>query len=130
MQGKEDKVIMMIASDVVALFPSLRAEETAQICGQMVEMSELQLDNLDYTEMLLYIQLNRHRIQKLGYIENFLPVRKRKGGKDPSMRSEQIKGPWRQTEIDGDKLFWIHKDPPPPPRVKPPGEGSLLWWWR
>ena len=107
-----DKVIMMIASDVVALFPSMKAEETAYICGQMIERSELQVNNLDYTEMLLYIQLNRSKVRKLSYIENFLPVRKRKGGKEPSMKNDQIRGPWRQTEVEEDKLFWIHREPP------------------
>ena len=102
----------MVATDVVALFPSMRAEETARVCGQMIENSELLVENLDYTEMLLYIRLNKEKVKNLGQVEHFLPVRSRGGGREPSMRNDQIKGPWHQKDILEEKRLWIHKDPP------------------
>ena len=51
--GAESNTVIMVATDVVALFPSLGIEETARVCGQVVEASELEIENVDYTEMLL-----------------------------------------------------------------------------
>ena len=34
--------VQIVASDVVALFPSMRAEEIARICSKMVLQSELE----------------------------------------------------------------------------------------
>ena len=89
--GDRDKVIMMIASDVVALFPSMRARETAQICSEMVERSDLEFGMLDYQEMLLYIRLNRDKVSKLGYLEHYLPVRSKTGGRSPGMKMKQLR---------------------------------------
>ena len=70
----------MVATDVVALFPSLGINETARICGQMAQVSDLEVENLDYTEMLLYLRLNQEMAGELGHLVNFLPVRRHKGG--------------------------------------------------
>ena len=95
----------MVASDVVPLFPSMEARETARVCGKMVEKSELQVENQDYTEMLLYLQLNRERIDGIECLEPFFPTRSRVGGQTPSMKMEQVKGPHHQSEISEEKLI-------------------------
>ena len=108
----------MVATDVVALFPSLDLEETSRICVKMAEWSDLEIEGVDYTEMLLYIRLNQEHAGDLGYLTNFLPVRRSKGGTGPTMRNTQIKGPWHQDEIERDKLQWIHKPPPRNVRIR------------
>ena len=112
LEGTTEKVVMMVASDVVALFPSMDPRETGRICGEMVELSEISFENLDYTEMLLYIQLNREKVASLKGVEPFLPRRRKQGGKAPGMSNDQVKGPWHQNEVDPEKLLWIHKAPP------------------
>ena len=46
--GANKDTVMMVATHVVALFPSLGIEETARDCGQMVETSNLEVENIDY----------------------------------------------------------------------------------
>ena len=103
---------MMVATDVVALFPSLGIDETARVCGLMAETSDLEIENIDYTEMLLYLRLNQDLAGDMGTLANFLPVRRHKGGGGPTMRCDQVKGPWHQEDLDREKLQWIHKPPP------------------
>ena len=116
--GANRDTVIMVATDVVALFPSLGIDETARICGQVAEASNLEIDNVDYTEMLLYLRLNEDKAGDLGFLVNFLPTRKSKGGGGPTMRSEQIKGPWHQEDIEKEKLQWIHKPPPRNVRIR------------
>ena len=117
-EGKDRNTVVMVATDVVALFPSLDIEETSRICGQMAEWSDLEIEGVDYTEMLLYIRLNQEHAGDLGYLANFLPVRRSKGGTGPTMRNTQIKGPWHQEELEKEKLLWIHKSPPRNVRIR------------
>ena len=66
--GEEDTVTM-IASDVVALFPSMQVNNTARICGKMVRKTELSIEDLDVTEMLLYLRLNQDLVTNLKEVE-------------------------------------------------------------
>ena len=97
-QGDKDSVIFL-ASDVVALFPSLNREKTTKICAKMVEKG------VDLQEMLLYLGLNQHLVSDMENITPFLPVRKKKKGKDPSMANEQVRGPMKQCELKQDELL-------------------------
>ena len=103
--------ITMLASDVSALFPSMNKEETARVCAVMIEKSDLMIEEVDYTEILLYLRMNQNKVD-LGDLENLLPVRRYKGGNAPGMKNSQIKGPHKQTEIPKEKLLWHHKDIP------------------
>ena len=104
--------IMMISSDVCALFPSMNRDETARVCSQMMEKSTLEVQNIDYREMLLYLRLNEDKVTNMGNLVNLLPVRKFEKGRKPGMTNEWITGPHKQSEIPGEKLIWIHRDTP------------------
>ena len=95
----------MVATDVVALFPSLGIQETVEICGQMAERSELEIEGIDYGEMLLYIRLNLEEAGDIGNLANFLPTRRSTKGKGPTMRNAQVKGPWHQEDLEKEKLL-------------------------
>ena len=102
----------MIASDVVALFPSMGAKDTARICASLVEESLLTFENLDIKEMLLYIYLNQDKCTDISDLRGFFPRRARKGGQDPSMRNEQILAPTHQSDIEDKKRYWVHREEP------------------
>ena len=65
-----------IASHVVALFPSLDTKETARVCAEMVQNSNIECNNIDYNEMLLYIKLNLPKCSGVALVMGFLPQRK------------------------------------------------------
>ena len=112
MNGAEKDTVIMVATDVVALFPSLGIDEMARVCGLMAERSALEIEGVDYCEMLLYIRLNEEQAGDLGNLVNFLPTRKSRQGSGPTMRNSQVKGPWHQEALDNEKLLWVHKPPP------------------
>ena len=109
--------ITMVASDVVALYPSLETRQTARICGEMVEKSTLQFQNLDYREMLLYIRLNKDKVTGLGELENFLPRRAFKFGRAPGMKNT-MRGPHHQRDVKEEEAKWIHQPTPVSDRLK------------
>ena len=91
--------VQMVASDVVALFPSMRAEETARVCSLMVQESDLEFQDLDYKEMLLYISLNTDKVTNIGYINAFLPTRAKRFGRPPTVRNKQLSAPKKQSDL-------------------------------
>ena len=111
MNGSVDTV-QMIASDVVALFPIMEAGETARVCAEMVETSELEFEDLDLQEMLLYIKLNADRATNIGSLQSLLPRRAKMRGGHPTMRNRQVRAPSHQNKIEEDKLICIHKEVP------------------
>ena len=111
MNGSVDTV-QMIASDVVALFPIMEAGETARVCAEMVETSELEFEDLDLQEMLLYIKLNADRATNIGSLQSLLPRRAKMRGGHPTMRNRQVRAPSYQNKIEEDKLICIHKEVP------------------
>ena len=96
--------IMMVASDVCALFPSMNKEETSIVCGMMMETSDIEVENVDYKEVLLYLRMNQTEVD-LEDLEGFLPVRRFKMGGAPGMKNDQVKGPHRQKDILDEKLL-------------------------
>ena len=78
----------------------------------MVEASELELKDLDYQEMLLYLQLNLNKVTNIGYIRGFLPSRAKSKGRKPTMRNKQVRAPSHQSKVEETKQIWIHKAVP------------------
>ena len=117
---------MMVAFDVVALYPSLETGESAKICGQQVEKSTLEIENHDYQEMLTYIRLNQDKVENLGELQNFLPVRAFKFGRQPGMRN-QMKGPPNQKDLKEGESKWIHVAPQ---SARDSEERFWGKWWR
>ena len=80
----------LIGSDVVSLFPSLTAENTAKAVRSQALKSGIIWENIDSKWLRLYIHLNRNLSSDISQIEHLLP-KKRKGkrGPEPGMSSKE-----------------------------------------
>ena len=94
------------------MFPSLLKKECGIWIRNLILESNLTLENIDSTEMLLYVSLNRETVEDIGVLENFLPTRVRESPNEIGMSNCHVKGPKHQSEIETSKLFWKHKDIP------------------
>ena len=81
--------LIVIGSDVVALFPSLTDVETGKDCEQQVLKSPIKIDGADYFEMARYCSGNRKLAGDLSEVEHLLPWRRnrRGGGVEPGMQN-------------------------------------------
>ena len=82
----------MIGSDVVSLFPSLSARNTAKIVREQVQKSPITWQKIDVDWLRLYVHLNRESADDISEIMHLLP-NKRKGrrGKESGMGSLECK---------------------------------------
>ena len=90
----------MIGSDVVSLFPSLTAENTA---------SDISFENIDTRWLTMYIHQNRDMASDITSIKHLLPVRRKgKRGPEPGMSStECMKRHLEDVYENGDISSWI-----------------------
>ena len=100
--GKADNQVM-ISLDVVALYPSLEAEETSEICASMVVSSGLWFDAIDWEEAALYAVLTDGSDCVSSYC---LPSRKFAAGPKPTITTAEVMGPLHR-KMDKSKF-----DPP------------------
>ena len=106
----------MIAADVAALFPSLEANESARICRELVEESELEFRNVDYQEILLYVRMNLDQCSEYEPLKPYLPERLFEKGKAPGMHSEYMKGSKKHRDLK--KKQWKEKIFPRDPALE------------
>ena len=107
---------MMVGSDVVSLFPSLTAENTARIVRSQAEKIPIHWENIDTKWLRMYIHQNRSYSHDTTEIDYLLP-RKRKGkrGPEPGMSSKEcMRRHLEPYYEDGDISSWVW----------PPGEPS------
>ena len=67
------------ATDVEALFPSLNAKTSGQVCMEMIIRSDIIPQNLDLEEALLYLTINEQEYLEKEDLDDFrehLPIRK------------------------------------------------------
>ena len=64
----------VFGSDVKALFPSIKSENTGRIIRERVEKSKIQLDGFDMKKGLAYISMNQE-LTNVGGVEHLLPIR-------------------------------------------------------
>ena len=98
----------LIGTDVVSLFPSLSAVNTARAIRSQALKSDIVWENIDSKWLRLYIHLNRHMSTDVSSVQHLLP-RKRKGkrGPEPGMSCSECLG--RQLEAvyeNGDLSSW------------------------
>ena len=96
---------MLIGSDVVSLFPSLTAENTAKIVRNQVRKSPIEWKNIDVDWLRLYIHQNRSMSSDLSSIIHLLP-QKRKGrrGVESGMHSQECLQ--RHIDTNNEKSCW------------------------
>ena len=97
--------MMLLGSDVVALFPSLSATNTSKIVRKQVTKSPIVWQNIDHTWLRLYVHLNRNMTSDISKIEHLLPYKKKgRPGKESGMSSMECKK--RRLNINGKKSCW------------------------
>ena len=82
-----ETVTVTIASDVVALFPSLDTKETVRVCAEMLQNSNIECNNIDYNDMLLCIKLNLPKCSGVALLMGFLPQRKYEMGDENASKN-------------------------------------------
>ena len=113
-ETQEPGDLCLIATDVEALFPSLEAGESGRICKEVIENGDLDFEEIDLPEALLYLRMNRTLLDKqdLEQLEDYLPVRKFQGGKEPGMTGGRVRGPNKVGQVQEKDEKWEHKCPP------------------
>ena len=81
---------VIISLDVVALYPSLEAEETAQICASMIVKSGVWFEAIDWEEAGLYIFLTG---RSDCVSSECIPSMKYSSGPQPSITTAEVLGP-------------------------------------
>ena len=95
--------MVLIGSDVSALYPNLDAEQVAEIVYKAVRDSKIKWENIDYLEATRYIALNWDNIRcRTSTLRRVLPRRRHTGGSRPGMTGAGPAGPDR-----GDQEQWI-----------------------
>ena len=89
-KGKEWKLcdeMILLGSDVKALFPSLSAEMTGKCVREQFKKSTIEWQNVDWKLVALYVKLHQNLLVKgeLSEIEKYLPERKSVTGRPPSI---------------------------------------------
>ena len=95
-QGLEDVII--ISTDVKALYPNLMAKISANIVNKMLMNSDLILVGMDWEEAALYLvlTLSQEEIAQLG-MDEIMPKRRKAGGTHPGITTAEVRRPL-QTE--------------------------------
>ena len=100
---------MLVGSDVVSLFPSLTAKNTAKAVRAQAEKSSIRWLNVDHRWLCMYIHQNRGLATDIAKVEKFLPIRKKgKRGPEPGMSSKECLRRYLLEDYDdGDSSSWI-----------------------
>ncbi|MCP4264419.1 MAG: hypothetical protein GY777_02390 [Candidatus Brocadiaceae bacterium] len=86
-----DKDCFIGSADVVALYPSLDIDEVAEVVGEMVKKSDIELEGVNYEETSLYLAIMKDDKQlKDKGIKDLCPTRKQKLGRKPTLTGQAI----------------------------------------
>jgi hypothetical protein len=114
------KRLMMVANDVVELFPAMKEVNTGKWVEKQVLNSPIVVKGVKFREVARYVAGGRKLCGDLSEVENVLPWRRKsgKGGKAPGMQNPVMKG--KKSGLDN---VWQFPDDKPTPRW--PGLASL-----
>ena len=124
-----DPPIIIVATDAVALYPSLEKYETARRIRRFIKKSKVTFEDVNISEALVYLQLNEQTLRKQGSLKEvrgFLPTPK--NGTEKCMTHHTVKGPHTATDLKKldeestekrkkDRNPWILKDEPKDPQI-------------
>ena len=98
--------MVIIGSDVSALYPSLDAEKVSELVYLAVLKSNIKWSNVDYLEASRYIAMNWDAPTcRKSILRRVLPVRRRTNGSRPGVRGAGPSGPLR-----GDTEQWVFRN--------------------
>ena len=92
----DEEILSLVGSDVIALFPSITADNTRKIIREQIIRSEIKLEGFDTEKARAYIVINKDEITDIEDLENILPIRKSNHGTSPTMAS--ITSKWNPTD--------------------------------
>ena len=92
----DEEILSLVGSDVIALFPSITADNTGKIIREQIIRSEIKLEGFDTEKARAYIVINKDEITNIEDLENILPIRKSNHGTSPTMAS--ITSKWNPTD--------------------------------
>ena len=90
----------MVATDAVALYPSLEKYETARRISRFIKESGVNFEDINVSEALVYLKLNEDILKKQGSfkeVRGFLPTPK--NGKKKHMTHPMVRGPHTTNEL-------------------------------
>ena len=97
--------MVILGSDVAALYPSLDTDKVAELVYQAVKKSKIEWSNIDYMEATRYIAFNWDSLTcQRSKLRRILPVRRHKNGSRPGVTGIGPLGP-----DTGDTEQWIFK---------------------
>ena len=80
--------VVVVGTDLEALFPNLADIEVANICFEAVLKSKIAFKNINYSKALLYIAINMNKTdQRTSPLWRVLPRRTSRGGVRPGVTS-------------------------------------------
>ena len=110
----------MIGSDVISLFPSLTAIETAKAVRSQALKCSISWDNIDSRWLWFYIHLNQRFSSDISQVKHLLP-QKRKGmrGPEPGLSSKECKGRHLENVYEnGEPSSWVWPTREPTHEIK------------
>ena len=81
---------VIISLDAIALYPSLEAEETSNVCAEMIVNSGMWVEAIDWEEVGLYVSLTGGEEE---FSKEIIPQRKFKAGAKPQITTYEVIGP-------------------------------------
>ena len=57
---EEEKTLVLVGMDAVALFPSLTSKRTAKIVREMITKSKIKVEGFNWHKAMVYVKLNLH----------------------------------------------------------------------
>ena len=116
--NKSNQKLYMIGFDAVALYPSMKEQNTARICREqlvdIVKGGDMTIQGIDIEKVTMYIRINRKMTSNIGKLWKYLPYRKKKGGVEPGMNSRGVK----QNNEDNDQWIWPKREVPEADRTE------------
>ena len=106
------KSLIMVANNVVGLFPAMKEANTGKSVEKQVLHSPIVVKGVKFREVARYVAGNRKLCGDLSEVENVLPWRRKsgKGGKAPGMQNPEMKG-----KKSGLESVWQFPDNKPTP---------------
>ena len=88
MEDREELETVLVGTDVVALFPSMTAENTGKIIREKVTNTKMKVEGFRWKKALVYIRLNRSLVKNIpAEVRRYLPHRRKQQGTAPGMGS-------------------------------------------
>ena len=109
--SEKELEICLLGNDVVALFPSIKSQNTGKIVRKRVIRSPLKFDGFNWRQGARYVVMNKHLTSDLQELWGVLPFRRKTQGVEPGMSNRYVHSS-KETEDDLNAR-WVFPNPNP-----------------